>query len=295
MESNNRKVEHIPDVSKMRAQYLTLLLPLTISALQLSPVFAPFYEAVIATNDTANASHDLLKRDGNCPTNYNSCSTLAAADAGACCISGSTCTTDGARIIACCPTGAKCTGLVPYPSAVVVGTTGTGGAVLGGGGSATTTTTTTPSTSTAAATATITSAPSYVDNIYFPFPYIPTTYVNSASCMIAYSACQSNYAACTADLGGGGGFAVTIVAPNGGGVTVSPTVQNLGTASANSICSSLSNVGCYGIVSSNCNAFATATGFATGTATNGGMGSRITGGCYAGVVVGVGAGIVGMM
>lgn len=83
------------------------------------------------------------------------------------------------------------------------------------------------------------------------------------------------------------------MAPGGGGVTVSPTVQNLGTSSAVSICSSLSNKACYGIVSTNCNSFGAGT-FDAGTGTSA-PGSRITAGCYAGVVVGVGAGIMGMM
>ena len=70
-------------------------------------------------------------------------------------------------------------------------------------------------------------------------------------------------------------------------MTVSPTAQSLGSSSATSICSSLYDVACYGIVPTNCNSFA-ATGFiaATGTTTNGAPGSRITAGAYAGLVVG---------
>lgn len=280
----------------MRPHYLSaFLLPISISvsALQIRAVAAPFYEALLETNETLIASsHDLLKRDGNCPTNYNSCSTLAAADAGACCTVGSFCTTDGAKNIACCPTGAKCTGTVNIGTA-----TGTGGGAVFGSGTATTTatatgsTTSTTTTTSTANTATITSAASVVNNVYFPFPYIPTTYSNSAACMVAYSDCQSNYAACTADLDGGGGFAVTIVAP-AGGVTVSPTAQNLGASSATSICSSLYNVGCYGIVPSNCANFGAGT-FVAATGTSA-PGSRITAGCYAGMVA-AGLGIAGQM
>ena len=212
--------------------------------------------------------HELIKRDGNCPANYNSCSTFAAADAGACCTAGSFCTLDHARNIACCPTGATCTGTVLRSTA----TTTAGGVVFGSG------TTTTTTTSGPVATATATGTVSYVSDAYFPFPYIPTSYSNSAACNSAYQACQTNYAACTADLQGSGN-GVTIVAP-GGGITVSPTVQNLGEASATSICSSLSNVACYGIVSSNCAQFGTAgASFVVGTSTN--MGPRQTMGCFA--------------
>jgi len=111
--------------------------------------------------------------------------------------------------------------------------------------------------------------------------------------MTAYSDCQSNYAACTAELQGGS-FAVTIVAP-AGGVTVSPTAQNLNAASATSICSSLYDMACYGIVPSNCNSFGT--NFVAGqtTAVAGAVTARITGGAYAGMMVGVGLGIVGQM
>jgi hypothetical protein len=275
---------------RMRSQVLTvLLLPLSISALQIPSILAPFYEALLDTNDTSIGSlHDLVKRDGNCPTNYNSCSTLAAADAGACCTVGSVCTTDRAKNIACCPTGATCTG-------TVIIATSTGGVVLGGTtatttGSVTSTTTTPASTTSTASTATITSAASLVDNSYFPFPYIPTTYSNSAACLVAWTDCQSNYAACTAELEGGA-YAVTIVAP-AGGVTVSPTAQNLGTSSAVSICSSLSNVACYGLQSSICSSFGAAT-FVAATGTSA-PGSRITAGCYAGMVV-AGLGIAGQL
>ena len=166
----------------------------------------------------------------------------------------------------------------------------TSGAIVFGSGGTTTTTT-----NVAATTATGTA--SIVNNIYFPFPYIPTTYINSAACNSAYNDCQTNYAACTADLQGGG-FAVTIVAP-GGGITVSPTVQNLGSASATSICSSLSSEACYGIVSTNCAQFGTATttggSFIVATVTN--FAARPTIGCLAagGLVAGLGLGIAGQM
>jgi hypothetical protein len=84
---------------------------------------------------------------------------------------------------------------------------------------------------------------------------------------------------------------VTIVAP-AGGVTVSPTAQNLGLSSATSICSSLSNVACYGS-STQCTNFGAGT-FVAATGTNA-PGSRVTAGCYAGLIVGVGVGLAGQL
>jgi len=264
---------------------------LPIAALQIPSIFAPFYEpeleSLISNETLIPDEHELLKRDGNCPTNYNSCSTLAAGYGGACCTSGSICTTDRAHNIACCPIGATCTGTLTLQTA-----TTTRGAVLGTG-----TATTTTTTNSAAATTTTGSA-TYISNSYFPFPIIPTTYINSAACNSAYSACQANYAACTNDLQGNT-FGVTIVAPNGAGVTVAPTAQNLGVASATSICSSLSSEACFGIASDSCAQFGTATttggSFIVGGTTN--AAARPTIGCMAaaGVMAGVGLGIAGQM
>ncbi|KUJ20263.1 uncharacterized protein LY89DRAFT_682023 [Mollisia scopiformis] len=278
--------------------YIPLFLLPTLSALQIPSILAPFYEphleeSLIISNVSLipHELDDLRKRDGNCPDNYNSCSTLAAADAGACCTIGTFCTTDHAKNIACCPTGATCTGSITRETAATTTTSGGGGGGVFGTSSATTTTST-------ATTATITSAASlsYVSNTFFPWPYIPTTYINSAACMTAYSDCQSNLAACTADLeGGSSGFPVTIVAP-GGGVTVGATAQNLGSASATSICSSLYQEGCYGIVPANCATFGTGTvtSFIVGTT---GAAARPTMGCFAtaGMMAGLGIGIAGQM
>lgn len=79
-------------------------------------------------------------------------------------------------------------------------------------------------------------------------------------------------------------------------MTVTPTVANVGIASATSICSSLSSEACYNIQSSNCAQFGTGT--TTGgqfiVATNTNMGTRPTG-CYAAVGVVAGLGIAGHM
>ena len=268
---------------------------LPISALQIPSIFAPFYEphldnSLLISNETIihSSENELRKRDGNCPVNYNSCSTLAKADAGACCTSGSICTLDHARNIACCPIGATCTGTIQIATGTTTTTgTGSGGFVFG----TSTTTSTSPNTATtttsSVATATITGTVSYVNNAYFPFPYIPTTYANSADCNSAYNDCQTNYAACTVDLQGGGGNGVTIVAP-GGGTTVAVTTTNLGLASVTSICSSLSKAACYGLVTQNCPQFGT--DFIVSTTTNGAP--RQTMGCFAKVAwAGVGLGL----
>ncbi len=263
--------------------YLSIFL-VPISALQIPSIFSPFNEPYLEGNSSIiPTEHDLLKRDGNCPTHYNSCSTFAAADAGACCTSGSVCTTDHAKNVACCPIGATCTGTLALSTAT--------GAVLGNGA----TTTDTDTMATATATATGTGSVNYVSNAFFPFPIIPTSYSNSAACNSAFLDCQSNYAACTAELEGGNAFAVTIIAPQGG-VTVSPTAQSLGVASATSICSSLSSAGCYNIKSSDCTLFANSFVAATGTSEDAAQ-ARITMApmVTAGMVIGMGLGVMGQM
>ncbi|TVY48279.1 hypothetical protein LOCC1_G001434 [Lachnellula occidentalis] len=285
----------------MRSQALATLFLLPISALQIPSLFASFYEphteSLNLSNETLisseNESHDLLKRDGSCPANFDSCTTLNAKYGGACCTAGSVCTTDRAKNIACCPTGATCTGTIA--AATAASTTGAGGAAVLGGGTATTTG--------SSSSASITGAASYPSNAYFPFPYIATSYSNSAACNTAFQACQTNYAACTADLQGGVGsnFAVTIIAPSGAGVTVSPSVQSLGSASATSICSSLSSAACFNIQSSNCAQFGSGQGGSfviSSTAGKNGAGrARQTVGCMAaaGVVAGMGLGIAGQI
>ena len=263
---------------RMRSTATAIFLLLApISAIQIPPILADFYEAhtpepLLLSNETSIAvEHELRKRQaGGCPVNFNPC--LADGYEGACCTRGSICTMDSARNVACCPNGATCTG------------------TIGGNSPATTTGTVTGLPGT-----TITSGPvSVITNAYFPFPVIATSYPNSAACNDAYEACQTNYAACTANLQGSGFGGISIVAPNGG-VTVTPTVQNLGPASATSICSSLSQQACYGIVSDNCAQFGQGTGGSFVVSQTGNHAARPTVGCYAGMVVGVGLGIAGQM
>jgi hypothetical protein len=296
----------------MRSSIFPTLAFLVLGATSHPSDFSPFYPAVSDSVDLSTSSNDtisplesaeeLFRRAGNCPSNYNSCSTLAAGDAGACCTAGSVCSWDSNNVVACCPTGAYCTGTISLPTAV---STTTSGAIIIAGSTTTTTgvssTTTTGSSTAGVITATGTGTVTYVPNVYFSWPYLPTSYVNAAACTSAYSVCQTEYAACTQDLQGGS-FAVTIDSPNGG-VTVGggTGTYSLGAAQATSVCKSLSQEACWGIQTSNCAQFGSGTDTTT-TATATTTGSFIIGneavrgrGCLGAVVAGVGMGIMGGM
>lgn len=257
-------------------------------ALQIPPAPAAFIEAytenhvtILSTNDTSIAAE--LKRQlgsGGCPAQFNPC--LQNGYGGACCIQGSFCTTDGARKVACCPNGATCTG------------------TLGGAFAPNTDVFGSPTPTTAfgvpAATAQVTLLP----NAYFPFPIIPTTYPEgSTACEKALTACQNNYAACTSILqGGGAAFGVTVVAPNGGGVTQAATAQNLAPAQATSVCQSLSAQACHGLTNdAQCAQFGAGSGgsFIAGATGNAAARATAAVGCMAGMVAGLGIGIAGQM
>ncbi|RKF79586.1 hypothetical protein GcM3_054008 [Golovinomyces cichoracearum] len=218
----------------------------------IAPFLVPFYEP--QSQDTfisANTSFplpELRKRGDNCPIDHFSCSKLAAAYGGACCASGFECTTDGARQIACCTMGAKCTGTLARPTV-----TSTGDPALDSSAIIVTSSTTNVDMG-----PTVTSS---VNNIYFPFPYSPTTFSDKDECLSAFYDCKNNYAACTASLQGTN-YGVTIVAP-AGGITVAPTAQPLDVSSASKICSSLSSQACHGIERSDCENLVTSFAFAT--------------------------------
>ncbi|RKF61077.1 hypothetical protein OnM2_045040 [Erysiphe neolycopersici] len=210
-----------------------------------------FRELDVSLNPNSTIQEDNIeKRDGNCPVNHNSCSTFAADYGGACCAIGSRCTTDAAHQIACCTTGAKCTGTLYRPSLTTADDTFP----------SPTMTLTTSNDEYSGPTMT----GSVVNNIYFPFPYSPTTYPDKGECLSALDACHKNYDACIANLEGSN-YGVTIIAP-AGGITVAPTAHNLGPSSATRICSSLSLRACYDIHTSDCNQFGGT--FATPTAAN---------------------------
>ena len=237
-----------------------------------------------------------LKRRQDCPLNYNNCDGL---DSGACCPSGTVCTTDSNNHVACCPVNAKCTGTIGAgtPASGSATTTNGGGVIVGG----TTTTGTTSSLSLNTGSTTTTSNPvsvvSVVPNSYnFPFAIIPTTFANAAQCSSYYTSCQSEYATCTASLGGGAN-GVT-VGGVGGGTTVQGATASA-TVNAQSICSSLSSAACHGLQVNSCSQLGTGNGnsFVVGQ-TNGAMAARVTGcpgGLYAmgaGMALGVAGALV---
>ncbi|KAK3310308.1 uncharacterized protein B0T15DRAFT_32653 [Chaetomium strumarium] len=208
----------------------------------------------------------IAKRQG-CLPDFFSCADQGAAFSNVCCQNGQRCQLDANNNPACCPGGAVCTGTAPASFV-------------------------TPSPATATAV-------SYVSNPYFSFPYIATYFANPGYCSAAVSQCSANYAACTSQLGGpsaGGGYAVTIVVPGGGGTTVTAGASaTVGVASATSICSSLSSAACSGLQASMCTLSGTsASGFYFGTE-SGNFAARPTAaaGC-AGLVGAVAAGVAGL-
>lgn len=218
---------------------VTISLLLTHSPAALAQL-QPFFPAETATPTAGRlrAAHpvqELFARQTNgCIAGTNSCANQGSAFNGICCADGQTCALDADNSPACCPSGAVCTGTAPSSFR--------------------------PPTTTAV---------SYVPNNYFSFPYIATSFSNEGACSRAVSQCSANYAACTQDLGGaGGGGAVTVVVPAGNGQTTTIGANagaTLPTASASSVCQSLSSVACHSIQGSYCEAGSTA-GFTVGSA-----------------------------
>ncbi|KAH8788444.1 hypothetical protein F5883DRAFT_5389 [Diaporthe sp. PMI_573] len=246
---------------------ISLLLTHTPAAVVAEP--QPFFPAQTATPTeggrlrAAHPVHELFARqtDG-CISGTSSCANQGSAFSGICCAEGQRCALDADNSPACCPSGAVCTGTAPSSFR--------------------------PPTTTAV---------SYVPNAYFSFPYIATSFSNEGACSRAVSQCSANYEACTAGLegGGGGGGAVTVVVPagNGGTTTIGANAgATLPTASATSVCSSLSSVACHSIQGSYCEAGSTA-GFTVGTA-NAAPTHMPCMGVVAGVAAGVGFGMMGM-
>jgi hypothetical protein len=261
-------------------------------------------ETVYTNNDTSpqsedqNGSLDLFKRQ-NCAADYYYCSTIVST--AVCCSTNAVCSQDNAGNAACCPLGSYCTGTIPIPSSVVATPTTTTTNLLtttdSNGAPIIITAIRTQVITTVAATDFTTALTSYVSNPYdFPFPYIATTFGNSAACAAAYSSCASEYTVCTSDLQGGAGYGVTISAPGGGTTVAQSTGTSLGVASAASVCASLSAVACPGIAGG-CAVFGTAAA-ATATSFVAGSEARRRAGdmswsLWAGGVVAVLTGIVG--
>jgi hypothetical protein len=156
------------------------------------------------------------------------------------------CTADQSRAVACCPQGAVCTGALGLPAATA---TGSPTFVLA---TTTTTTATTNNPFVQQTTVPNAGARSTVQNAFYPFPYIPTTYINAASCSAAYTSCQADAASCTTALANGA-QGVTISAPNGGATITA--VPSVGLQSAQSICASLSQQACSGLQVEACRSF----------------------------------------
>lgn len=252
------------DFLSIPALALTILASLTTVLASQPP--KPFLPARTATPvrryHAATPVEALFARQttSGCISGTFSCATdQGAAFSGICCASGQVCTLDVSSSAACCPSGDVCTGTAPSSYRA-------------------------PSTTSA----------SYVNNQFFSFPYIATSFSNAGACSKAVSQCSVNYAACTAGLeGAGGSGGVTVVV--GGSTTVGGSAAaTYATSSATSICSSLSRVACSGIQDSYCTAGSTA-GFSVGSAN---AAARPTGipcvGIVAGVAAGVGFGMVGI-
>lgn len=92
----------------------------------------------------------------------------------------------------------------------------------------------------------------YVPNSYFPFPYVPTTFGNRASCSSAVQSCSKNYDACLTKLQDGNGYHVTVAVPGASGTTVTGGATSLPAVQATSICSSLSLEACRALTSATC-------------------------------------------
>jgi hypothetical protein len=253
--------------------WTTFLLPITLLTLTSASTsnsnspFLPFLEPFSdsETIDNATIPHlDLLKRQTSCPSGSNSCAWLNSGS-NLCCKGSAICQADNAGHIACCPQGAVCTGTISGTAAAtatfsstafagVLTTTTAGGQTVTVGAGASQTTSGNIVFVQATGTASSASGRSYVSNPYFPFPYIPTTYANAASCSHAYSTCQSDASSCTAYLAGSAG-GITISAPNGMGTTVAGPTTTYASAFASSACSSLSVSACYGLVMEACGNF----------------------------------------
>lgn len=189
-----------------------------------SPFYPPFQEAPFGHS---LFHFDVLKRAGSkCGT---SCSSMGE---DVCCGKKANCALDQAGNIACCPDNAVCTGTIG----------GSGGATITSGAAAATNSQAAP---TAAPTASIShaiSGTSTVANGYYPFPIIPTNFADADECSSSFSGCQAESAKCTGFVEGGG-YGVTI-AGAGGGVTQQGVIEP---ASAEAICSSLSQEACHGL------------------------------------------------
>jgi hypothetical protein len=211
---------------------------------------AALLEAPSQTNETAleDGSLELIKRQGtNCANGWSACTNIN--QPGICCRNDQVCAADTAGHAACCLKGAACTGTIaPIGQATSsISVTSTPATTTGAFATPTATTSTDPFVQNPSS-----AIRSTVSNQFYPFPIIPTTYTNAAACSSAYTSCQADASSCTAALANGA-QGVTISAPNGG--VTQTAVPSLGTASAQSICASLSSEACSGLQVAACTAF----------------------------------------
>jgi hypothetical protein len=211
--------------------------------------FEPAVSASLPLQQILLQHLQIRQNSNNCPADYIPCTNLGVSTI--CCSNNAICTPDFAQHIACCPSGAQCTGTIG-----AIGTANTGGVIVNtitvGGSTTTFNGFAAPSTTGAPSQ----QAQSTVPNSYFPFLYIPTTFSNAAICSSYFTSCGNEFSSCTSQLGGNVVNGVTVAGPGGAGVTVIG-VSAVGSQSAQSICSSLSSQGCYGLQLSNCPQFGT--------------------------------------
>lgn len=221
-----------------------------------APTPSAFLPAV-RVEDSQNALFRLQRRQNACPMGYAGCESLNFPNI--CCLSNAVCTPDGANHVACCPSGALCTGTVggtSLPTATAGGPVAAAvGAPTNGFAFGANPALLAPATSyNLFGSASIpTFAASTVVNPFFPFIYIPTSFVNAAVCSSYFTACGTEFSSCASSLGGGVINGVTVTGA-GGGVTVQGATATSLSQGA-SICSSLSSQGCYGLQLTNCPAF----------------------------------------
>ena len=213
-----------------------------------SPFFSPYVGQSL--QDIEGTAGGLLRRQNNCGSGFISCANLGGV--GVCCKSNAMCAIDQAGHVACCPVGSACTGTINAGSMIATGLSTSSVMASSAFSQATTTTSTT------ASGAQITGARSTVANSYFPYVYLPTSFSNAADCSSSFSSCASAFTSCTSSLGGGANGitapGVTITGPGVGAGAQTP----LPSASAASICSSLSTQACYPLQLANCPMYGTA-------------------------------------
>ena len=268
---------------------MRILLYATAFALYLSPLsFAEKYAAFIAPVGNAPqgvryAMHNLPRGDSKCA---NSCATMGYSNMGppVCCPQNAACALDQVGNVACCPDNSVCTGTIAAPNSQ---TTGAAAAA-----SSTTAPTGAPSASISHAI----SGTSMIANSYYPYPVLPTTFAGAVDCSSSYTACQAESAKCTGYIEGGG-YGVT-VGGQGGIITQQAAVAP---ASAEAICSSLSQEACHGLNVAMCStlggaAKATAAGtFVVGSQTSSGKAAPTRTAVIYGIGLGIAVGIAGQV